>query len=380
MGYFILFISLLFLPQAANAQDYFPTQEWREKSLENAGVQPAKFAEFRNYVFDPKAKYTTDSLVVIKDGYLIYQEYTNGYKAGQRHMLWSFSKSIVNAILGVAEKKGILSRSTRVAEYFPSLEKNKYGKDITLSHLMNMSSGIRYYEEHPATIVLSDSIFINYSWKGYKNMAEFLLKKKIVHPPGTVFNYSSGECHLAMAVLKKAINNQTTYNNFPWEEFFDKLGMRSTSLEQDFSGTFVGGSFGWSSPTDIAKLGLLYLNHGVWENEALFPRDWVDFSLTIAPPLLRTDIKEKNQMRLNQEAYGAYWWLNKKLPMNKDLPYPGLPEDMYLAMGYKGQTLAILPSYGLIIVRLGNDGLDPSTKINRGRMIKMLLDSLERKK
>ncbi len=354
---------------------YFPTRGWKIKRPEQVGMDPAKLEALSQFAFDPQAKYKTDSLVVIKDGYLVLNQYANGYGPNQPHMLWSFSKGFVNGILGVAVNKGLLHLETPVHSYYPKLNRD-HARDITLRHLMNMSSGLEYYEEHPSTIILSDSIFLNYSAKAYKDMAAYVAEKPVKHAAGQQFNYSSGECNLAMGVLKQTIGDQRTYDEFPFRELFDKLGMRSLALEQDFAGTFVGGSFGWSSALDIAKFGLLYLNDGVWEGKRLFPEGWVDFSLTIAPALLREGLQQKKEMRLNQEAYGAYWWLNKKLPMNKNVPYPGTPEDAFLAMGYKGQTLAVIPSLGLIVVRLGNDGLEPESKMSRVKFLKLLVDSV----
>ncbi|MGE3760273.1 MAG: serine hydrolase domain-containing protein, partial [Pseudobdellovibrionaceae bacterium] len=355
---------------------YFPTKGWKRADLKDVGMDPEKFKEFTKYVESKEYKFKTDSVVVIKDGYLVYDYYNNGYKEGQPHMLWSFSKGIANAVLGAAEKKGYLHRYTKVASYYPEVAKDPRGYNMTLDHLMHMSSGLGYYEEHPKNIIFSDSIFINYSYKGYKDMALFTAQKSLLHEPGTKFNYSSGECNLAMGILKKGIANQKEYDTFPWTGLFNKLGMSSTRLEQDAAGTFVAGSFGWSAATDIAKLGYLYLNNGVWNGERIFPEVWVDYSLKPAQALMNTLLVQANEMRLNQEAYGAYWWLNKKLPMNEYLPYPGTPEDAFLAMGYKGQTLAVIPSLNMIVVRLGNDGIQEETKLDRVKMLRLLVQSV----
>lgn len=398
--------------------NYFPTKQWRTKNPDELGFNTEAFKVFTNYVFNTKAGFKTDSLVVIKDGYLVYEQYANGYQPDQRHMLWSFSKSIANAILGVAEYQGLIKRDDLLAQYIEELnepnnitpsEQSKRSdlmieqlkklkkSELTLAHLMHMSSGIEYYEEHPANIVLSDSVFINYSFDGYQDMAKYMTTKPLIYKPGAKFNYSSGECNLAMYALKKAIENRYeaavedrsanlkypwglihAQNFFPWDSLFNKIGMHSTSLEQDLSGNFVAGSFGWSTARDIAKLALLYLNNGNWAGEQLFPKDWVKWSLTTAPSLMNEKLVQSKEMRLNQEDYGAYWWLNKALPMNKGVrPYPDAPESTYLAMGYKGQTLAVIPEHNLIVVRLGNDGLDSSNKINRPFMLKLLLESLK---
>ena len=182
-----------------------------------------------------------------------------------------------------------------------------------------------------------------------------------------------------MSVLKKAINNQKKYDDFPWTELFDKLGMHSTSLEQDHAGTFVGGSYGWSSARDIAKLGLLYLNNGKWDGEQLFPEDWVRWTTSTVPAQMNENLLQSEQMRLNQEDYGGFWWLNKKLPMNQARPFPDVSEDMLVGMGYKGQTMAIIPSENAVVIRLGNDGLDKEEKLDRAHLLKLFMESLKEK-
>lgn len=379
--HFLLFMIpclITFSVDLAGASRY-PTRGWEKARFEDVGIDRDAFNNLRDYVFDPRASYKTNAFLIIKDGRLVYEEYANGYHAQRPHMLWSFSKGLVNALLGVAEQKGILSRQSFIHSYYPSLQRTEAGRALKLEHLLQMSSGLEYFEEHPANIILSDSISINYTAEGYTDMAEKMSRKDFVAWPGTKFNYSSGECNLAMGALKKAIGRQDVYDRFPWFSLFNVIGMNSTTFEQDASGTFVGGSFGWSTAQDIAKLGYLYLNDGVWEGQRLFPRDWVRWSLTTAPSLNQTNLIQSEQLRLNQEDYGAYWWLNKKLPMNQERPFPAAPEDTFLAMGYKGQTLAVIPSKKTIIVRLGGDGLESETKLNRAHMLALYMETLKRK-
>jgi CubicO group peptidase (beta-lactamase class C family) len=370
-------INILFFSLASFANVKTSITDWPTKSLSQAGFDTKAFGDFENYAFDNEAGYKTDSIVIIKDGHLVYERYANGYGPNDSHMLWSFSKSLVNALIGVAIQKGVFPEGleTKVQDYFPEI-KRKEGEEIRLKHLMQMTSGLDYYEEHPGSILKSNSISMNYTVSGYKDIAKYVAKLRSKYKPGEKFNYSSGDCNLAIAVLQKRLSQlQIDPLRFPWVELFDKLGMKSTYFETDFNNQFVGGSFGWSSALDIARLAQLYLNDGKLGNERVFPQGWVEKSLEISPPLLLETV-QANQMRLNQEAYGLYWWLNKKLPMNKSVPYPGTPEDAYLAMGYRGQTLTIIPSMNLIVVRLATDGLDPKNKINRAKFLKLLVNSL----
>lgn len=371
----ILLFSVASLSAQASLQDYWPTKGWKTKSLSELGINSLKFKKLTDYIWAKDVKYKTDAFLIIKDGYIVYEGYDRGHDTKKKHMFWSFSKSLTNILMGIAVKKKIVKLEDYVHQYYPEANRKK-AKEIQLHHVLNMSSGFRFYEEHPLNIILSDSIYVYYSEKNRVDVAKSIASRKMKHRPGKQFNYGTHEPILAMGILKKALKNKEVYNEFPWVELFNKLGMKSIHFEQDISGTFLGGSGGWGTPRDYAKLGLLMLNNGKWENEQLLPSDWVKWSTKrIAPALFRPK-RERGQRRLNVESYGSYWWLNYKLPMNKHRPYPNAPQDMYQAMGFRGQTLAVIPSLNMIILRMGSDGRKPKQKVKRDKMYKLLFNAM----
>jgi CubicO group peptidase (beta-lactamase class C family) len=361
---------------SVNGPDYWPTQSWRAKSLENAGFDKSKFQKVLDYVWEDEGNHKSDAFVVIKDGYVVYEGYDRGYNPTKKHMFWSFSKSLTSTLIGAAIHKGILSLDTKAKDYYPEMNREK-AKDVTLRHILNMSSGFKFYEENPVNIALSDSIFVYYAKDAYKDVALKVAKTKMKHAPDEQFNYGTHEPMLAMGILKKAIGNTKKYEDFPFEALLKPLNMSSVVIERDQSKTFLGGSGGWGVAKDFAKIGFLMLNNGVWDGKQILPKDWVKFATqTVAPAQLKRD-NEDGQQRLNVESYGAYWWLNKKLKMNKQRPYPSAPSDLYQAMGFRGQTMGVIPSKGMIIVRMGSDGRKPKKKLKRDKLYKLLLASLK---
>jgi CubicO group peptidase (beta-lactamase class C family) len=124
--------------------------------------------------------------------------------------------------------------------------------------------------------------------------------------------------------------------------------MHSAVIELDPSGTIVGSSYTFATARDWARLGLLYLQDGVWQGERIFPPGWVAYSRTPA-------------LKAPQGQYGAHFWLNAGSRRNpSDRRWPRLPTDMFLAWGFQGQYLVIIPSKKLVIVRLGLN-LSPKT-------------------
>ena len=292
-------------------------------------------------------------------------------------MLWSLTKSLTSVIIGSAIKDGILNLDDPIYKFYPSLNKEK-ARDIKLHHVLNMSSGFDYYEEHPLHDVFSDSVSVYYSRYSYKDVAKGVAHLKMKHAPGKQFNYGTHEPMLAMGVLKKAIGNQERYDDYPWKAVFNKLGIKNMTFEQDSSGTFLGGGYAFSTARDYAKIGQLILNKGKWKDEQILSESYVKFATQDVAPALLTKTNEKKEARLNTETYGAYFWLNGVLPMNKNgRPYKSAPTDLIQAMGFRGQTMGIIPSKNIVLVRLGSDGRVPSKKIKRDKMYQLLLDSLE---
>lgn len=359
--------------------DYWPTKGWKRKSLEDAGFDRGKFQKLLDYVWEDEGNHKSDAFVIIKDGYIVYEGYDRGYSPTRKHMFWSFSKSLTSTLMGAAIQKGYVSLNDKAMDYYPEMNREK-ARDVTLRHVLNMSSGFKFYEENPVSIALSDSIFVYYSKKAYKDVALNVAKTEMKFAPDEQFNYGTHEAMFAMGILKKAMVKKTgslaAYENFPWDALFTPLNMKSVVLERDLSKTFLGGSGGWGVATDYAKLGFLMLNDGVWEGKRILPDWWVKFATETVAPALANRTTEKGQQRLNVESYGAYWWLNKKLKMNKQRPYPSAPDNLYQAMGFRGQTMGVLPSQGIIVVRMGSDGRKPKKKLKRDKMYKLLLSSL----
>ena len=127
------------------------------------------------------------------------------------------------------------------------------------------------------------------------------------------------------------------YHAFPRRALFGPLGMNSAVMESDAAGTFVGSSYMFATARDWARFGQLYLDDGA----RILPREWVRFSATPTP-------------QSPDGCYGAHWWL--KVP--KDLggeteAASRIPRDASFALGHEGQSLTVIPSRRLVVVRLG---------------------------
>jgi CubicO group peptidase (beta-lactamase class C family) len=142
---------------------------------------------------------------------------------------------------------------------------------------------------------------------------------------------------LAARALRAALGDGQEALAFPFTSLLWKIGMTRTVPETDWEGNFILSSQVWTTARDLARLGLLYLNDGVWNGERILPPGWGRYVAQHGPA-----------QPASGYGYGATFWT---FPTNS-----GLPQDAYIARGNRGQYLAIIPSRQMLIVRRGFDG------------------------
>jgi len=290
-------------------------------------------------------------LVVIKDGEIQYEYYDQKYSKDQPHVLWSLSKTITGALLGIAVRDGKLNLSQKLADFYPEPNRDANFGHITLQNLFYLDTGFVWDEYYTGNVQNSPVINMLYA-SGHTDMARFAASRPIIpEGPGYKWNYSTGTPTLTMGVLKNVYGDE--YKQMPWKSLFNPLGMKNTVFEQDASGTFIGGSSVFATPRDIAKIAYLYLNHGQWNGQVILPEEWIQKTLTPSPGYISDgtvihDITDDG-------VYGGSIWLNHAIKPGFGRPYPYSPEDMYLGLGHFGQLMIMLPSQNMVIARTGYD-------------------------
>jgi len=175
--------------------------------------------------------------------------------------------------------------------------------------------------------------------------------------PGMSFRYSNDDALLAARAVRASLGDGQAAIDFPFTELLWRIGMFHTTPETDWQGNYVLSSQVWSSARDLARLGLLYINDGVWNGQRLLPNGWSKFVATPAPAQPTEDA-----------GYGAFFWLYG--------PQEGLPEGTYLMNGNRGQYVFIVPSKNIVIVRRGFDR-DNSGNFDIARCGRDILAALE---
>ena len=273
----------------------------------------------------PERPRRTRGLVIVWRGRIVAERYAPGFDPETPQLGWSMTKTFVAALAGVLVREGrwSLERGLEVPEW--SAEDPRAA--ITLQQLLQMQSGLEFAEDYSPLTDVTRMLFCE------RDAGGFAASKPLAHPPGSAWSYSSGTTNLICRAMRAELGD--AYASFPRDALFAPLGMRSALIELDSAGHFVGSSFGWATPRDWARFGLLWVQDGVWRGERILPEGWVDWC--------REPAEHSNG------RYGGHVWLRLAKPGQ----VPELPADTFHAAGHDRQLLTMIPSQQLVVVRLG---------------------------
>lgn len=331
-----------------------------------------------NFVFrSPPEQHVSNALYIMQGDKLLLEEYQRGYKASSRHYAWSISKTLTGTMIGAAVQKGDINLKDSIEKYLGPIgyqdlfDKNPKLKQITVEHLMEWGSGLNYSEEYEHAESRTDSSVIQqlYSKLSTKDSLRYILSHEVEAQPGTRFRYTTGDSTLLMGVLKGAYPKHQT--DFPWKLLFEPLGMQETTFETDEKGTFVGGAFAYLTARDLAKVGQLYLNGGVYQGQQILPPNWNKYCWKIGETYQKTD---KSKIGLEFQMPGRQWWLNIDRKKPEQVKFPNTPADTYMGIGHWGQYLIVIPSKNIVAVRFGED---KQGQIDKGILINQIVRYVE---
>jgi CubicO group peptidase (beta-lactamase class C family) len=359
----VLLVCGAFVASCAPAQPYpVPEQRddgWQTASPDEVGINPKKIRAAVDRIHDDTYQ-NIHSMVIVKDGMLVFEEYFPGHAwsydddqfrgdltefgVDTPHNLASVTKSFTSALVGIAiDQRFIPGVDGKVFAFFPEYaELNDEVKDkITLEHLLTMTSGLEWNEtELPYSDPGNDLIqlFI------VQDPIEYILAKPAVSTPGTEWYYNGGGTNLLGEVIRKATGQRI--DDFAKGHLFEPLGI--TDYEWDYINPDMIHASGNLKlrPRDMAKLGYLYLNNGLWNGQRIISGAWVEES-----------VKEHVSLS-DTEGYGYQWWL-------MTYRYGGNSVDSFHASGWGGQRIIVFPSLDMVVVFTGGNyvGASPVDEI-----------------
>jgi len=325
----------------------FPSEQWQEVKPESQGVDSAKLDEAVSYLKSHSGSDGVTELVVVRNGYMIWK----GTNIDKMHGVWSLTKSFTSTVLGLLIDDGKAALDTRAKDYVASMAVTY--PDVTLRHFTTMTSG--YYAVGDET---------RGSYKHGPSTTPFTpAPTPLFKPPGSHYAYWDSAMNQFANVLAHIADE-------PIEDLFkrriaDPIGMdRSRWDWGDFGqvdGIVVNGGSGNSnrhiqiSARELARFGHLFLNRGKWKDKQLISASWVDTATK--PHVPASTALEPLSGADGRGVYGFNWWTNGIGPDGKR-NWPGAPPDTYSASGYNNNDMFVIPSWSMVIVRLGLDQND----------------------
>ena len=295
--------------------------------LASPGVATAVAAAFGDHLGEAeRAELGTRAVLVVHRGRVIAERYAPGFGPTTPQLGWSLAKSVTSLLTGRVVQQGKLAISD--ARLRPEWTDQRAA--ITVDHLMRMTSGLAWDETYDLGTPITRMLYLE------PDMAGYAASQPLAHGPGTYQQYSSGSTNILCSVLTQRAGVTA---DLPRRELFAPLGLTSAVWEADGVGTPVCSSYLWATPRDWAAVGQLALQDGVWNGAQLLPQGWMAASTTAYSGAGE------------EKGYAAGWWVNKQA--DGTLVDPTLPADAYWASGHDGQRVFVVPSAGLVVVRLG---------------------------
>ena len=326
--------------------------DWKKTTPEEQGLDSKKLKEAIAYINENFPSF--NSISIYKNGYLVLNEKNNNpyesaiskgikkvmLRKGQiskfstyslldtYENLWnmrSVTKSITSILVGIALDKGFInSVDDKIEAYFKdysAINNDQRKKDITIKHLLTMKSGLGSIDKKSSAAKFLKS----------KDWVEFILNLPMETSPGERFDYNSANPHLLSAILSKTAGLKT--EEFAEKFLFNPLGIKNYLWEKDPQGNSFGSGNLFLSPEDLAKIGLLLLNKGVWDEKQIISSHWIEESF------------QKTHLWDYGFYYGYLWYIKDEVNKETEKSYA-----TYSAAGAGGQKLLLIPELDLIIV------------------------------
>jgi CubicO group peptidase (beta-lactamase class C family) len=300
---------------------YFPTDQWNAQNAGQLNMDESVLMRLNTAI--PKHYGNINGIVVLRDGYIAYENYFNDCGSTDPHHVASATKSVLSALIGIAIEAGyIKSADEKVMDFFPEYPAGNGQQGITIHNLLTMTVPYDFDAEPFEKLCGSQN---------WANCALVMMGKN-----GRVgdFKYSTTGAHLLSIILTRSTGRSA--RDFANEFLFSPIGMREIPDYQmagygyeDLFGGLVKGwvkdpqgnsTGGWGltlTPRDMARFGLLYLNGGLWDGRPIVSQRWIQKSLMA-----------------HTKGYGYLWWLL---------------DDAYAAIGDGGNIICCIPNQQMVV-------------------------------
>jgi len=330
--------------------DKIPEQtddDWEVASLVDAGINPVKISRMLEFIYYgqkrgdtpelpnglPKYK-NIHSILIVKDGKLVFEEYFYDYGRDHQHDLASVTKSITSLLVGATIEQGYLKGVDEKVlpffpEYLPLEQPDERAENITIEDLLTMRSGWECDDWNPN----SRSYYLKMQPMEIRTILNFPMKTK----SGYGFSYCTSGTAILNALVARASGMELS--QFANQSLLEPLGIQDITWDYDYSYGGFGGIL-LMRPRDMARIGLLTLQNGDWRGEQIIPKDWIEQS-----------VQKHVGLSYNKtwgNGYGYLWWLS-------DVRYGGTKVHSFSASGHGGQVITVFPELDMVVVITGGN-------------------------
>ncbi len=308
---------------------YIDDFEFFENDTIPASTNPQPWPIHKNYnsvkltqkLSETNSKLGTIAFVIIKNDSIWFEEYYDSFNQDSHTNSFSMAKSITSAMLGKAIEDGFVkSLNQPVGDFYPQYSET----GLTVGDLSSMSSGLDWNEAYKNPFGMTARAYYD------DDLAENILKLKVVDTPGVAFKYLSGNTELLAMVLEKATKKKLS--TYLYESFWNPIGAQNYALWQvDDKENRLAKAYCClgSNARDFARFGKLYRDYGKWNGQQILDSAFVAKSIT---PRFE-----------ESPEYGYGFWLSDFMG-----------KEIFAMRGILGQYVIVIPEDDIIIVRLGH--------------------------
>ena len=297
-------------------EGYVPVQRndgWELSTAREEGFNENKIKAVYQEVYSEDLYPAIHSLLIVRNGKLVAEAYCRDKnEINLFHNIQSATKSITSLLTGIAIDQGLIdSVGMALYSFIPeSFDGDLRKREISLHHILTMETGLDF-DNDAHTIEL---------YNGSGSSLEYVLHKNLLFLPGTDWYYGDGNPQLISGVIKKV--SGMTEEAFAIKYLFNPLGIKNFQWEKHSDGLTFGAFGLWLLPRDMAKIGRMMQQNGLWEDQRIVSTDW---------------IAQSTKLQSTHQNYGYYW-------------YPLDEEGAFYASGHGGQLIYVVQRLKLVVV------------------------------
>ena len=306
-------------------QSYLPadlSDGWEIAEPASVGIDGEALKEVYRYVHSEDNVWQIRSLLVIRNNKLVAESYMKDVDDRTNlHPVWSCTKQFTGILAGIAADKGLITVSDRISDHLPQVSRYPDKSQITIENLLMMKSGINYSND-------------GYSGEDAKlarevpaSSLDLILGLGFHSSAGTQFRYKNSDPHLVSAIIQEKTGKTT--RDWAQEVLFDKIGIKRLEW-RTYKDGITFGAFGiLTTPREMGKIGQLVSNDGLWAEERIVSKNWLDEMTSAKVP--------PNETLYTDIGFGYMWWKDTK-------------RNVSFAAGHGGQYIIISKDKNLTVV------------------------------